>query len=47
MFASCVVICYLVTVMSAKEWRLAAGQNMSKSRADQSRQMRRLEKVPR
>ena len=47
MFASRVVICYLVSVMPAKEWRLAAGRNMSKSRADHSRQMRRFEKVPR
>jgi hypothetical protein len=40
------VICYLVAVMPAKEWRLAARQNMSESRADQSRQMRPFEKVP-
>ena len=43
-FASRVVICYLVTVMPAKEWRLAAGRSMSKSTANQSRQMRRSRK---
>ncbi len=46
-FASRVVICYLVIVMTAKEWRLASGRNMSKSKADQSRQIRPFVKVPR
>jgi hypothetical protein len=46
-FASRVVICYLVTVMPAKEWRLAAGRSMSKVEGKSIAPDATFEKVPR
>jgi high affinity Mn2+ porin len=45
--ASRVVICYLVTVMPAKEWRLAAGRSMSKVEGKSIAPDATFEKVPR